>query len=160
FLSVSGTSTVTVAGSHLAGSAASTITVGNFGGSAAILGTILTTPSTVLVSGASAGQIVGAGMVGSLLDYFVNQTSAQAALLNSKTTSNPPSGYGCTGIPNQGTYDPNLLRATLSQPRSALPGPINDLSPAVTDVRLYRVGIDGFNVGLHMLPGPSGPSGS
>src|SRR5262249_27789846 len=60
----------------------------------------------------------------------------------------------------QGTYDPNLLRATLSQTRRALPGPINDLSPAVTDVRLYRVGIEGFNVGLHVLPGSSGPSGS
>jgi hypothetical protein len=152
FLSASAGSTVTVAGSRIAlpyGFSPPAFDFAGFTGTGAILAN--RQDDRVVVSGASTGKLLVAVVLGPNAGYFQNRSAAQAVLWNGRRIATG-GGTGSLAIPDQGRYDEALLRTALAQMRRELPGAIRDLPAGVTDVRLYRVSIAGFGVGLHIRP--------
>jgi hypothetical protein len=153
-LKASGGSTVSVAGTQAAMTYSAVwpaFDFNSFFGRAALLSSLQL--GRIEMSGLSAGTLLAAGIVGYTDSFLINSSPGQAAMLNSKrVTWEPTATAGSTTVPDQGYCDPACLRAATAQLRLALPRTIVDLPAYVTDVRLERVGIAAFSVGLHIQP--------
>ncbi len=81
--------------------------------------------------------------------YFFNESPhAQAPLLSSHIGTD----RGREAIDNQGPQDEAFLREMLAQTRKEGPRPLDEVPAGLTDVRFYRVFVDGCTVGVHLQP--------
>lgn len=158
YLQATGDASVTVASSHVfaPGTGTPTFDFRDFKGAAALLATIAW--GETLSRGSGEGAVIGLGMIGDTRTYV---KAPAAKLINSRTIAPPHPDSGSTPIPNQGVCDAACLRTAVKQLRESMPTPIRDLSLETTDIRLYRVAIYGFGVGLHVTrtTGPAARAG-
>ncbi len=96
--------------------------------------------------------MLGLGLVGPSATFFSNTSSPAATteFLNGQTTANPPPLVATSELPEQGTADASFLTATLNQIRTEQPTLLAPLPSGVTDVRFYRVFVDGAITGIHL----------
>jgi hypothetical protein len=82
--------------------------------------------------------------------YLTNSSpNAHVALLESMQYT--PGGGG-KPVPDIGTADEDFIRRMLEQTRNAHPRPLDPVAPDLTDVRLYRIGVNNAQIGIHLLP--------
>jgi len=83
-------------------------------------------------------------------DYLVNDSpAARVALLESMQYT--PGGGG-RPVSDVGKADPDFIRRMLAQTRSVKSRPLEPISPGLTDLRLYRVGVYNAQIGIHLVP--------
>ncbi len=124
------------------------VDIQNFGGKATFIA--LDLEDRIRISGTSNGSILGLGLMGrAVADYFINNTSAQAALVNSRRYNG-----GSEMVANKGSYNVTFLRQMLAQ---ALDPNLSNLSNEyevipvnITDVRMYRVYAESVRIGFHI----------
>ena len=154
FLKATGPSSVTISGSQIStpgGPTTLSFDFSNFTGIGALVGSQFCGQATV--SGSSTGSVLAAGAVGPSQSYLINQSSARTVVVNSKQfLLEPDRTSGSIAVPDQGIADQSFLTSSLAQMRAGLPNRIDSLPSTVTDVRLYRVGVANFGVGLHIAP--------
>ena len=125
----------------------------NFTGVAALANISLQstfTDSSVSITGTSTGAEILA--LGILSGYpWISDTSSPEAttvFLNSQQNSNPPPGTGSGPVSEQGSADESFLRSTLYQFRTEHSSIPEWRTNGVTDVRMYRVTVDGASTGI------------
>jgi hypothetical protein len=120
------------------------IDIQNFNGRATFIGVDL--EDRINISGSSAGKILALGLQGRLSNYFINNTSADARLINSRRYNG-----GTFVVNNIGSPDISFLRDMLAQTRgSNLSNEYESFPAGITDVRMYRVYAERTIVGLHI----------
>jgi hypothetical protein len=152
FLRASGKPTVTVAGTRVAtpGNApVPTFDLDDFSGTAALIAN--QQDGRTVVSTSPGGSVLAAGLIGPGKQYFRSQGGGRTAFVNGKQRVRNEN-RGSAFLPETGTPEPTFVRAALAQMRAGVPGPVDDLPPWVTDVRLDRIGVSNFEIGIHIVP--------
>jgi hypothetical protein len=88
------------------------------------------------------------GLIGNQPSYILRKSSAgYMSSVNNKLSTKA----GTVQTPDSGEApSPEFTRSMLNQSRTIKPLPLTDLSNGITDVRLFRVGIDNPIVGLYI----------
>jgi hypothetical protein len=137
-----------------------TVEIDDFRGQATILETYFTTSNLRVTGDGQATKVLGLGLAGNLPNYFTNDSpNAQVMLLGSRT-SNPdiPVKLPIPNYTNQVSSMPEFVRQMLAQTRSERPQKLTPLPDGVTDVRLYRVSVEGPLVGILLTKSNAAPS--
>ncbi|HQU07792.1 MAG TPA: glycosyl hydrolase family 28-related protein [Candidatus Paceibacterota bacterium] len=159
FIDLTGTSTLTYAGSRMALQAVSgtpAINIHDFHGTATFLNNDLTTEygnqtsSVIDINGNDTGaDVTGIGLLGTGASYFNNNSNAsvQGVLLGSIRRSQ---ASGAADVPDQGSANAQFLTTALNQVQTEQPAQLSPLSPGVTDTRFYRVAVNNARIGIHL----------
>ena len=150
-LSGSGTFTLHSGRCHVDPVANPVIEFKDFHGQASLVNLELNNADVRITGGSGDTRVLGLGLASTLPDAFVNDSpSAQVALLGSRTGYNGVPQVSVPNYTNQIGSVPEFVRQMLAQTRGAHPQPLTHLPEGVTDVRMYRVTVEGGSVGLQL----------
>ncbi|HEY3398713.1 MAG TPA: glycosyl hydrolase family 28-related protein [Armatimonadota bacterium] len=82
--------------------------------------------------------------------FQINAPGARVGLLHNRNADQTGATFP---VPDAGVTDSSFLREMLSFLRRERPKPINDLPAGVTDVRLYRIFVEGSRIGIRLEAG-------
>lgn len=102
----------------------------------------------IVTSEGGTGPVLALGLMGLRANYFVNNTAARAALVNSRWYDKT---FGTRPVNNIGNFDTAFLVDMLTQTRGAnLSNEYLAIPPEVTDVRMYRMIAEKTRIGFHI----------
>lgn len=122
------------------------VDIQNFSGKATFIG--LNIEDSIRVTGASTGSVLGFGLMGHLPDFFFNNSSARAALVNSRWYDKT---FGTRAVKDEGSFDVAFIKDMFAQTRSSyLSNEYEDIPAGTTDVRMFRVYAERTVVGFRI----------